>query len=469
MIKILTLMEYCLMPQGAIEAIKVADTVIIQSKKAAAYHEIAKISRNIVDLDSFFEEAPDFDALYKCAAQYISELAENCSVVFCTLGNISDNGFVKELQKTQEVQIVSKGCRVEQAVHMAEPIVGEVGDYSLISAENIGKRYLDTSQGIVIRDINSAFTAINVKLALLDYYSPETLVAAVQNGSAQSCRIESIDRITDYTDGVTLVIGALLLEEKTVFTYNDLLEVMKKLRSPNGCPWDGQQTHESLRQYLLEEAYEVMDAVDLKDMDALYDELGDVLLQVVFHAEIARQCGEFTHLDVTSAICSKMIKRHPHIFADGNADTPDAVVKKWEEIKREEKGNDNFVSVLKDVPKSMGALMRAYKLQKKASAIGFDWPDAISAFEKIREETEELYIELTKGNLDAVEEEAGDLLFSIVNVLRKQGINPEVALTGMCEKFISRFEYIESKAGGKLFEMSLEKMDSLWTDSKNSE
>ncbi|MEG1859890.1 MAG: nucleoside triphosphate pyrophosphohydrolase, partial [Christensenellaceae bacterium] len=218
--------------------------------------------------------------------------------------------------------------------------------------------------------------------------------------------------------------------------------------------------------YLLEESYEVLDAIDAEDTAAIYDELGDVMLQIVFHSEIARQCGEFEVDDVCSAICAKMINRHPHIFGDVCAKTSHDVLKNWEAIKKVEKGNSTYTSVLKDVPKVMGAMMRAYKIQKKASAVGLDWKDAQLAFEKVKEEANELSAELIADDANKIEDEAGDLLFAVINVLRLKKINPEMALMRTCEKFIARFEYIETHAEGDLAVLSSEDLDRLWQAAK---
>jgi tetrapyrrole methylase family protein/MazG family protein len=243
---------------------------------------------------------------------------------------------------------------------------------------------------------------------------------------------------------------------------------MERLRSPGGCPWDLKQTHESLRQYVLEEAYEVAAAVDEKDPDALADELGDLLLQVVFHAQIGRQRGEFDIADVTSNICAKMILRHPHIFGSVSVTGAEEVVANWEAIKRTEKGHSSTAQTMEDVPSGMSALMRAYKIQKKAAQAGFDWEDASGALLKAEEEENELKDELSGKDMDKIEAEAGDLLFAWVNVLRKAGVNPEVALARATRKFTGRFAYIEQNAGADLQDLTLAQMDELWESAKKA-
>lgn len=253
------------------------------------------------------------------------------------------------------------------------------------------------------------------------------------------------------------------------YAYEDLLEIMKTLRSPGGCPWDREQNHESLKKYLIEETYEVLEAIDLKSPDKLCEELGDLLLQIVFHARIAEENGQFKMEDVIQGISRKMIHRHQHVFGEKHAETADDVLDIWEDIKKEEKGIKTQTSVLKDVPSILPSLMRSYKVQEKAAKVGFDWDYVEDAWKKVEEETKEFQEAYKSSNMEKAEEELGDLLFAIVNVARFLKIQPELALTGTIEKFIKRFEYIETKsseAGKKLTEMTLEDMDLLWEEAK---
>lgn len=253
------------------------------------------------------------------------------------------------------------------------------------------------------------------------------------------------------------------------FNFKDLLDIMAKLRGEGGCPWDREQTHESLRQYMLEESYEVVDAINHKDDDELKEELGDVLLQVVFHAQIAAEQNRFTIQDVIDNICRKMISRHTHIFGDDTADTVAQVLDNWERIKSDEKGFDTHTERMKAIPSILPALMRSYKVQKKAAAVGFDWDDVKDAISKVDEELQEFKDVYLSENYGKIVEELGDLLFAIVNVARFLDIQPELALNEATEKFIKRFEYIENSAKGagkRLEDMSLKEMDELWEQAK---
>lgn len=259
------------------------------------------------------------------------------------------------------------------------------------------------------------------------------------------------------------------MEEKK-YTLDDLVQVIRILRGESGCPWDRVQTHTSIRQDMLEEAYEAADAIDKGNMENLCEELGDVLMQVVFHAEIEAEKGGFTMEDVIRGICEKMVYRHPHVFGNGEvqADTPEQVLVNWEELKKKEKHTETQTEVMKAVPDALPALIRARKVQKKAADVGFDFYEAGGAFEKVQEEIRELE-EAVRLQDGTEEEEFGDILFALVNISRFLKINPEFALTKATKKFINRFEYVEKSAllqGKNLPDMTLEEMDLLWEEAK---
>ncbi|MGI6731778.1 MAG: nucleoside triphosphate pyrophosphohydrolase [Anaerovoracaceae bacterium] len=248
-----------------------------------------------------------------------------------------------------------------------------------------------------------------------------------------------------------------------------LVKIIELLRSEEGCPWDKAQTHESIKTCLLEEAYEVAEAIENSDMDNLEEELGDVLLQVVFHADLGKNSGSFDLCSIANRECEKMIRRHPHVFLNNNPETIDKTLEKWENVKRKEQGNVTHTQGMKNTPRALPALIRSYKIQKKAAQAGFDWDNVDGAFSKVQEETQELLNVYQGSDKSKIMEEIGDLLFSIVNVARFLGINPEEALGLTANKFINRFAYIEEaaqKQGLSLEEMSLEEMDKLWDQAK---
>ena len=255
---------------------------------------------------------------------------------------------------------------------------------------------------------------------------------------------------------------------KDHYEYSDLLKIVRLLRAPGGCPWDGEQTHASIRRNFIEEVYEVCEAIDNDDPDGLREELGDVLLQVVFHADIEREAGRFTQSDVCDAVCRKLILRHPHVFGDVQADTTEQVLTNWDEIKRREKHQTSYTDTLRAVAVSLPALWRADKLISKAEKAGFAWPDMESALGKLSEEVGEL--ENAAAGNGNVEEELGDVLFGAVCAGRQFGLDPETALRAACEKFISRFSRMEQTAaetGRSFSELSPDEQGKLWEKIKH--
>lgn len=251
--------------------------------------------------------------------------------------------------------------------------------------------------------------------------------------------------------------------------------IMARLRGPGGCPWDREQTFDTIKRHTLEETYEVFDAIERRAWPDLRDELGDLLLQVLFYAQMAEEAGYFSLRDVAETLNAKLIRRHPHIFGDRVAADSDAVLREWEQIKREEKkaatARPVDESVMDSIPRSMPAVLEASKLGSKAGKSGFDWPDARGLFDKLEEETAELQAEVTSGDRDAIEAEMGDLLFTAVNLARHLRVDPESALRRTNAKFRARFGAMEQAAGGlDAFEqLPIEKKEELWMGAKSRE
>ena len=254
---------------------------------------------------------------------------------------------------------------------------------------------------------------------------------------------------------------------KSRYGWEDFLEIMKLLRSPGGCPWDAEQTHASIRRNFLEETYEVLDALDRDDPHAMCEDLGDVLMQEVFHTQIETERGHFTMDDVVDGVVKKLLYRHPHVFGSAHEDSPESVLISWDQLKRAEKGQKTTGEAMEAVARSLPGLWRAEKLQKKAADAGFDWPDISGALLKLEEEVRELRQAVETGR--GVEDELGDVLFAAVKVGRFAGIDPEEAVAGTCEKFIHRFRAVEDGArqqGRAMEDMSLEEMTQLWNRAK---
>lgn len=256
---------------------------------------------------------------------------------------------------------------------------------------------------------------------------------------------------------------------KPQYGYEDLLEIIRLLRSEDGCPWDKAQTHQSIRRGLLEEAYEAAEAIDNDDPVLLKEELGDVLMQVVFHADIESDAGRFTIDDVCDGVVKKLLFRHPHVFGSQCEDSPESVPVSWDKLKRQEKGQKTVADSMDSVARSLPGLWRAEKLQSKAASAGFEWPDVQGALDKLEEEVAELRRAVEEGG--DVPEELGDVLFAAVKVGRFCACDPEDAVNGTCEKFIRRFRAVENGAaaqGREVSQLSLEEMTDLWNEAKRS-
>lgn len=256
---------------------------------------------------------------------------------------------------------------------------------------------------------------------------------------------------------------------KDCYDMQDLLNIMRVLRSPDGCPWDAKQTHESIKKNLIEETYEVIEAINKKDEVLLCEELGDLLMQIVFHSQMEEDAGTFEFNNVTDGICKKLIERHPHVFGEVEISGVDDVLTNWDAIKRKSKGQKTTEESMLSVPKELPALMRATKLQKKAADVGFDWNDVSGALDKIGEETAELKAAIANNDINNMSEELGDLLFSVVNVSRFIKVDAEEALTAASDKFLARFAEVEKLANKRGIDMkasTIEELDALWDEVK---
>ena len=259
---------------------------------------------------------------------------------------------------------------------------------------------------------------------------------------------------------------------KDKYNFDDLVEVVRCLRLPDGCPWDKEQTHKSIRQDFIEETYEVIESIDNDDADGLKEELGDVLLQVVFHTQIEREKGTFDIDDVANDVCRKMIIRHPHVFGEVKADTTEKVLDNWDKIKMQTKEQKTQSDAMDSIARSLPSLMRAQKIQKKAAKVGFDFGSAEEAGKKVPEELSELLEAVKSGDESAAAEEAGDLLFAALNVVRLAGVDGEKALYDACDKFLARFREVENTVlaqGRSMNDCSLSELDSIWDQAKESQ
>ncbi|MBZ0301078.1 MAG: nucleoside triphosphate pyrophosphohydrolase, partial [Anaerolineae bacterium] len=317
--------------------------------------------------------------------------------------------------------------------------------------------------------VYSQRVASDVKLTLMNQYPDDFPVQLIHAAGTPEALVETlplyeIDRSAHISHMTSLFVPAL----GEMSSFEQFQEIIAHLRAPEGCPWDRKQTHESLRQFLIEEAYEVLDTIESGDTDALYEELGDLLLQIILHTQIAIDDGEFKMPDVLRYVNAKMIRRHPHVWGDVSADNPDQVVTNWEALKRQEKADNGKPDeyLLDSIPPALPALLLANQYQARAAKVNFDWPRVDDVIAKFREELDELLAAVT---LEEQAEEMGDLLFVLVNWARWLKIEPETALREANVKFYRRFRYIEEqvRAGGtQLADHPLDELDALWNEAK---
>ena len=449
----------------AIEAIEGADKVLLRTGRCGLRDHLVEKGVAFETLDALYERAEDFDELIRLTTQAVLDASREGSVAYAVF-DVRDVSVQALLKTGADVRVIAGPPAEEGLWAFAE------GATDCWAASEWETWTLHADRNALIREVDTRELAAEVKLKLMDCYPEESeIYVRAGNGGVEKTSLVELDRLPAYDHRLSVLVPAQReLTKLERYGFDELNRVIHILRSPGGCPWDRKQTHETLRTNLVEEAYEAVDAIDREDMDALYDELGDVLLQIVLHAEIAREHGDFTIGDVTTAITHKMIFRHQHVFGSAKADTADEVLDLWQKVKKAERHQQTQAEVLRSVTRSLPALMRAEKVQKRAADVGFDWENARAAFYKIGEEAEELSRAVEDGG--GVEEEAGDLLFAVVNVLRLLKLDPEIALNRATDKFTARFAEMERLilADGKsLAEMTLADMDAYWDRVKLSE
>ncbi|RNA66037.1 nucleoside triphosphate pyrophosphohydrolase [Alteribacter keqinensis] len=467
------------LPVGIYKKLKRVSSLYVRTKEHPVLRELKEEGLNPESFDHIYEAKDQFSDVYGEITRVLFEKAKDEDIVYAVPGH--------PLVAEETVQRLLNGASahgvtvtVEGGQSFLDPVfaslkVDPIEGFQLVDGTALKQDELQLRHHIVICQVYDAFIASEVKLTLMDVLPddyPVTVVTAA--GSLEEVLTEvplyELDRVTSLNNLTAVYVPPVKDEALLTHEFWKLRSVIATLRGPDGCPWDRKQTHESLKPYLLEESYEVLEAIDEQNEDHLAEELGDVLLQVMLHAQIGEDSGYFTVSDVITSITEKMIRRHPHVFETAEADDPEAVVTQWEKIKQAEKEEKGMSEGLLDsIPKSLPSLLRAYKVQKKAAKVGFDWGDAQPMHEKLREELAEWEQELLKEDKKAAAEEFGDVLFTIVNIARYYKIEPEEALRMTNEKFVRRFSFIEKtlqESGTAWEEHTLEELDALWDRAK---
>ncbi|MEH7300947.1 nucleoside triphosphate pyrophosphohydrolase [Neobacillus drentensis] len=467
------------LPMGVYKKLLGSSHLFLRTKEHPVVQELEKEGMTYSSFDSVYEKHDQFEAVYEEIVQTLLQKAEHETVVYAVPGHplVAERTVQLLLQYGPENQVeisIGGGQSFIDAL-FASLKIDPVEGFQLLDGNALHVGQLQLEQHIFISQVYDQFIASNVKLTLMEKLPDDYEVFIVTAAGSKQEVIEKVplyelDRNVSINNLTSVYVPPVVEEEILYKNFSKLREIIAILRGPDGCPWDKKQTHESLKRYLIEETYEVIEAIDSGDIDHLIEELGDVLLQVMLHAQIGEDDGYFSVDDVIEGLSAKMIRRHPHVFGNGKAENAEEVVQNWQAIKEQEKGKSPS-SLLEGVSKSQPNLLRAYELQKKAAKVGFDWQEITPALEKVKEELDEFIQELdgTDDGLELAKKEFGDLLFAFVNVARFLNIHPEEALFETNEKFIRRFQYVEErvKESGRAFEEhTLEQLDKYWDDAK---
>jgi tetrapyrrole methylase family protein/MazG family protein len=460
-----------------LEVLKAALTLLLRTAKHPAAEELAEHGIAFESYDSYYGRYDTFEAVYDAIAKDCVNRAQSAGrVVFAVPGSplVAEKAvaIIRNLAAAAGVAVkILPGMSFLDLLYTrlgVDPIDG----VTILDAADIAKLPPETNTHLVITQVYNRQVASDAKLSLMHYYPDDFDVTIVRNLGLADEAIKTIplfemDRLP-VIDHLTSVYVPRRPQATREFSLEPVVDVMARLRSPGGCLWDIEQTHHSLRRYIVEEVYEVLEAIELADEDKLCEELGDLLLQIVFHARIAEECGNFSMQDVVDAVTGKLVRRHPHVFGDITVRDAAEVVLNWDKIKSREKGGVPG-GVLGGVPKGLPSLMRAFKLQAKAAKVGFDWDNIGPVWDKIQEELTELQLAAKSGQPAVIEEELGDVLFSVVNLARFLAVDPETALDITNNKFVRRFAYIEDyvkKHSLNWGKMTLKQLDDLWEAAK---
>lgn len=435
--------------------------------------------------DSIYEEKNAFEDVYEEIVSRLIQAAgqANGPIVYAVPGHpsVAEKTTRLLLEKGREaaVQITCLGGEsfLDQAFLRFgfDPIEG----FQLLDGTNLSMEQMNPALHTLIAQVYDSYTASDAKLTLMEWYPDDYPVyvghALGVEGEEKILHIPlyELDRIEGYGNLSLIWVPAVQQEELRRRSFQRAVDIVATLRSPGGCPWDQEQTHASIRNNLIEETYEVIETIDNDDPDAMCEELGDLLLQVLMHARMEEEAGMFSVRDVIQGLNDKLVRRHPHVFGDRAAANAEEALGRWEAIKKEEKqrkGEDTEeLSVLAGIPPALPSLNMAYKLQKKAAKAGFDWDRTDQVLDKLLEEAQELKQEIDNQDGEKQLEELGDLLFSVVNLARFLKIDPEEALSRTNQKFRRRFEYMERELrlkGKKIDQTDLLEMENYWQEAK---
>lgn len=472
---------------GALKLLEQSSLRYVRTEQHPAVRDLRQRGIVFESFDRLYERHASFEEVYEAIADTLIGAAvqpPGQTVIYAVPGHpsVAERTVVLLRERAASSGVALRLTGGESFLDQAFIRLGfdPVEGFQLLDAARITREQLRPRLHTVIGQVYDVFTASEVKLALMQVYPDDYPVVVGQalgvpgEERIRTVPMHDLDRLDDYGNLTLVYVRADDDERLRRRSLERLHEIVGILRSPEGCPWDREQTHQSIRKNFIEETYEAIEAIDNDDPDGMKEEFGDVLLQLLLHSQMEEEFGVFDIFDVLAELNDKLIFRHPHVFGEERAQDAGEALQNWELRKAEEKrrkGVAERVSVLDGIPKDLPALPRACKLQKKASAVGFDWPDLQGVFDKIAEETAELRQAAADESFERRKEELGDLLFAVANAARFMKIDPEEALAGTNRKFVERFAYIEAKlrmSGRKFDETNLLEMEAWWQEAKNN-
>ncbi|MBS4193419.1 nucleoside triphosphate pyrophosphohydrolase [Bacillus sp. FJAT-49705] len=468
------------LPLGVYRSLKNASPLFLRTKEHPVVLELEKEGLAFTSFDSIYEKHEQFHEVYEEICRSILEVAVKEDVTYAVPGHplVAERTVQLLLERAEELGVtieIGGGQSFLDALFQVlkiDPIEG----FQLLDGTSLKKDEMEVKHHMIIAQVYDQFVASEVKLILMEILPYDYIVYIVTAAGSKEEQIRKVplyelDREMEINNLTSIYVPPVTDEPILYKNFSKLREIIAELRGPNGCPWDKKQTHESLKKYLIEEAYELIEAINEEDIDHMIEELGDVLLQVLLHAQIGEDDGFFSIEDVIEGLSEKMVRRHPHVFGDITAETEEDVLKNWQDIKNEEKGSVEESSLLDGIGKSLPNLRAAVEIQKKAAKVGFDWKEVGPAWEKVKEEIGEFEIEAEKESDNKIHE-FGDILFAFVNIARFYQVDPEEALFLTNQKFKRRFSYVEKKvkeSGQAFSDFQLEQLDEFWEEAKKME
>ena len=452
--------------EKALNAIKNGEVVICKTQLTESANAFKKHGIEVKYLDEIYRTSRNFDTLNKKLAKEVLDNAKTANVVYCVDGSVADdNSCAIILKRRKNVEIIEGVSHTLSALSRLDCR----GGYTAMSAYSPENFTPSALRPFVLYDIDNYFTCSEWKIRLTDAFGDEAPAILYINGKAEKISLYQMDMYSGYDYTTVLVVLKQHFTKKKRFSVDDLFDIITVLRSDKGCPWDRAQNRHTIKKNLIEECYELYDAIERNDIPGITEETGDVLLQVIFQSIFGEENHEYTRTDVVTEICSKLVSRHSHVFGGDKAENDKEALTVWEKNKATEKGFERTSEYVESVPKAFPAVMRAQKVQKRAAGANFDFSSVDQVFEKLEEEKQELMDAVSNGG--SAFEEIGDLLFTVVNLARFYGVSAEDALNRSTDKFIARFKKLESaveKQGLDMNSMTEEELDKVYNEIKKS-